>query len=165
MCRDESAHLFLERMFVIYCFLWYTITMKTRKNTDAECIAYKFTVKPSEEQKVIFAKAFGCKRFLYNVMLSDESYFYKEMGISLRNEVSDYKEDYPFLCDVDSLVLANAKLALSNAFDKFFSGTADYPVLKKKSGRQSFTTNCSNKKQPNLVYDMEHCLLKLPKVK
>lgn len=139
--------------------------MKTRKNTDVECIAYKFTVKPSEQQKVIFAKAFGCKRFLYNVMLSDESYYYKEMGTSLRNEVSDYKEDYPFLCEVDSLVLANAKLNLTTAFQKFFDGIADYPVFKKKSGRQSFTTNCSNKKQPNLVYDMEHCLLKLPKVK
>jgi len=139
--------------------------MKSRKKTDVECIAYKFTVKPSKEQEHIFANAFGCKRFLYNVMLADESYHYKTMGKSLRNEVSDYKEQYPFLCDVDSLVLANAKLNLTTAFQKFFNGESKYPVFKKKSGRQSFTTNCSNKKQPNLVYDMEHKLLKLPKVK
>ena len=138
--------------------------MRTRKNTDVECIAYKFTVKPSDNQKVIFAKAFGCKRFLYNVMLSDESYHYKVIGKALRNEVTDYKDMYPFLCEVDSLVLANAKLNLAEAFDKFFSGTADYPVFKKKSGRQSFTTNCSNKKKPNITYDFVTKLLKLPKV-
>ena len=138
--------------------------MRTRKSTDVECIAYKFTVKPTEKQKVLFSKAFGCKRFLYNVMLSDESYHYKVMGSTLRNEVSDYKEDYPFLCEVDSLVLANAKLNLTGAFQKFFDGSGNYPVFKKKSGRQSFTTNCSNKKKPNLVYDVGKCLLKLPKV-
>lgn len=139
--------------------------MKTRKNTDAECIAYKFMIKPTDAQKTVFAKAFGCKRFLYNAMLADESFHYQQMGYSLRNEVSDYKEDYPFLCEVDSLVLANAKLNLTTAFQKFFDGTADYPVFKKKSGRQSFTTNCSNKKQPNLVYDVSAKSLKLPKVK
>lgn len=113
---------------------------------------------------MLFAKAFGCKRFLYNVMLSDESYHYQVMGTSLRNEVSDYKEDYPFLREVDSLVLANAKINLSTAFQKFFDGSGNYPAFKKKSGRQSFTTNCSNKKKPNLVYDVSRQLLKLPKV-
>ena len=138
--------------------------MRTRKNTDVECIAYKFTVKPTDTQKLLFAKAFGCKRFLYNAMLSDESYHYKVMGKSLRNEVTDYKDMYPFLNEVDSLVLANAKLSLANAFDKFFARTADYPVFKKKSGRQSFTTNCSNKKKPNLVYNFDTKCLKLPKI-
>lgn len=132
---------------------------------DVECIAYKFKVKPTEEQKVLFAKAFGCKRFLYNVMLSDESYHYQVIGKALHNEVSDYKEDYPFLCEVDSLVLANTKLHLKTAFQKFFEGTGNYPVFKKKSGRQSFTTNCSNKKTPNLVYDASRHLLKLPKIR
>lgn len=139
--------------------------MKTRKNSDVECIAYKFMVRPSEAQKTVFAKAFGCKRFLYNAMLADESFHYQQMGCFLRNEVSDYKEDFPFLYEVDSLVLANAKLNLTAAFQKFYDGTAQYPVFKKKSGRQSFTTNCSNKNQPNLVYDVTTRLLKLPKIK
>lgn len=138
--------------------------MKRRKSTDVECIAYKFKVKPTEKQKVLFAKAFGCKRFLYNVMLSDESYDYQVMGKALHNEVSDYKEDYPFLCEVDSLVLANAKINLTTAFQKFFDGSGNYPTFKKKSGKQSFTTNCSNKKKPNLVYDVNKRHLKLPKV-
>lgn len=139
--------------------------MQTRKNPDVENIAYKFRVRPATEHIIPFAKAFGCKRFLYNAMLSDRRDHYRIMGSDLRNEVTDYKDEYPFLKETDSLVLANAKLAIDNAFDKFFKGEAAYPVFKKKSGRQSFTTNCSNKKQPNLVYDIKTQLLKLPKIK
>lgn len=34
--------------------------------------AYKFRIYPSTEQKVLFAKTFGCVRFIYNKMLSDK---------------------------------------------------------------------------------------------
>ena len=139
--------------------------MKKRSNSNVENIAYKFRAYPSDDQKHIFACSFGCKRFLYNTMLSDETYHYEQMGKSLHNEVSDYKEDYPFLCEVDSLILANAKLALDNAFQRFFSGNGGYPVFKKKSSRQSFTTNCSCKTHPNLKFDEKRSLVKLPKMK
>ena len=31
--------------------------------------AYKFRIYPSEEQKIFFAKTFGCTRFIYNQIL------------------------------------------------------------------------------------------------
>ncbi len=139
--------------------------MKRRSDPYVENIAYKFRAYPSDSQKHIFACDFGCKRFLYNTMLADETYHYEQVGTALHNEVSDYKEDYPFLCEVDSLILANAKIALDNAFQRFFSGDGGYPVFKKKSSRQSFTTNCSCKSHPNLRFDEVRSLVKLPKMK
>ena len=139
--------------------------MKKRTDDNVNNIAYRFLVMPSDEQKGIFAMAFGCKRFIYNTMLYDESFHYQQMGTALHNEVTDYKDVYPFLCKVDSLVLANAKLSLDRAFESFFNGDADYPTYKKKTGRQSFTTNCSNKKKPNLYYDESGHTVKLPKVR
>ena len=34
-------------------------------------IAYKYRIYPNSEQKVFFAKTFGCVRFFYNKSLSD----------------------------------------------------------------------------------------------
>ncbi|MFR8654183.1 helix-turn-helix domain-containing protein [Megamonas funiformis] len=40
--------------------------------------AYKFRIYPSEEQKIFFAKTFGCTRFIYNQMLADKISYYKK---------------------------------------------------------------------------------------
>ncbi len=34
--------------------------------------AYKFRIYPTVEQKIMFAKTFGCVRFIYNHLLSDK---------------------------------------------------------------------------------------------
>ena len=76
------------------------------------------------------------------MVVEEEELFQRLTGninkfIMLQHEVSDYKEDYPFHREVDSLVLANAKINISTAFQKFFDGSGNYPAFKKKSGRQS----------------------------
>lgn len=40
--------------------------------------AYKFRIYPSEEQKIFFAKTFGCTRFIFNQMLADKISYYKK---------------------------------------------------------------------------------------
>ena len=35
-------------------------------------IAYRFRIYPTEEQKILLGKTFGCCRFLYNQMLNDK---------------------------------------------------------------------------------------------
>ncbi|WP_330585558.1 MULTISPECIES: helix-turn-helix domain-containing protein [Blautia] len=35
-------------------------------------IAYRFRIYPTEEQKILLGKTFGCCRFLYKQMLNDE---------------------------------------------------------------------------------------------
>ena len=56
----------------------------------------------------MFAKTFGCVRFIYNKMLGDRLDYYKETGKKLNNTPAQYKEDFPWLKEVDSLALANA---------------------------------------------------------
>ncbi|WP_370851407.1 helix-turn-helix domain-containing protein [Megasphaera sp.] len=51
----------------------------------------------------MFAKTFGCVRFIYNKMLGDRLDYYKETGKKLNNTPAQYKEDFPWLKEVDSL--------------------------------------------------------------
>ncbi|WP_368184573.1 helix-turn-helix domain-containing protein, partial [Blautia wexlerae] len=41
-------------------------------------IAYRFRIYPTEEQKILLGKTFGCCRFLYNQMLNDKIREYKK---------------------------------------------------------------------------------------
>ena len=43
-------------------------------------LGFKYRVYPTEEQKVFFAKSFGCCRKAWNLMLADKNNHYKETG-------------------------------------------------------------------------------------
>ena len=123
-------------------------------------VGYKFRLYPNDEQKVFFAKTFGCVRFVYNKMLSDRSNGYKETGKNMKVNPADYKKDYPFLKEVDSLALTSAWNNLNAAFKNFFNKTADYPKFKsKKSGYKSYTTY-----NQNGTIEIVGTCVKLPKV-
>ena len=47
--------------------------------------AYRYRLYPTREQKMMFAKTFGCVRFIYNKMLSDRLDYYKETGQKLNS--------------------------------------------------------------------------------
>ena len=104
-------------------------------------IAYKYRIYPNTEQKVFFAKCFGCVRFFYNKSLSDMNEIYKSTGKFKNITPASYKEDYPFLKEVDSLALCNAQLNRNTAFKAFFSHKTGFPKLKSKRNNQSYTTN------------------------
>ena len=109
--------------------------------------AYKYRIYPTEEQKVFFAKTFGCVRFVYNIMLHDKIEHYKTNGTMLKNTPAQYKHEHIFLKEVDSLALANAQLNLEKAYKNFFreikKGNKEqgFPKFKKKSYAESYTTN------------------------
>ena len=103
--------------------------------------AYKYRIYPNTEQKVFFAKCFGCVRFFYNKSLSDMNEIYKSTGKFKNITPASYKEDYSFLKEVDSLALSNAQLNRNAAFKKFFSGKCGFPKFKGKRNDQSYTTN------------------------
>ena len=107
-------------------------------------IAYKYRIYPSTEQKVFFAKCFGCVRFFYNKSLSDMNDIYKATGKFKNLTPASYKEDYPFLKEVDSLALSNAQLNRNTAFKSFFSHKSGFPKFKSKRNDQSYTTNNIN---------------------
>ena len=108
-------------------------------------IAYKYRIYPNTEQKVFFAKCFGCVRFFYNKSLSDMNDIYKITGKFKNITPASYKEDYSFLKEVDSLALSNAQLNRNIAFKDFikqnYKNNKDKPNFKSKRNDQSYTTN------------------------
>ena len=108
--------------------------------------AYKFRLYPNEEQKVLFAKTFGCVRFIYNQMLSDKIAHYKETGMKLHNTPAQYKKEFEWLKEVDSMALCNAQMNLQTAYNNFFRAPkVGFPKFKsKKRDKDSYTTNNQN---------------------
>ena len=74
--------------------------------------AYKFRIYPNEEQRILFAKTFGCVRFIYNKMLEDKIEYYNQTKEKLNNTPAQYKTEFAWLKEVDSLALSNAQIAL-----------------------------------------------------
>ncbi len=105
--------------------------------------AYKFRIYPNKEQRIMFAKTFGCVRFIYNLMLADKIKHYEQTGKILSVTPAMYKSQYEWLKEVDSLALANAQLNLQSAYKNFFSKKrAGFPKYKsKKKSRKRYTTN------------------------
>lgn len=133
--------------------------MKIRKNSDVKNKAYFYRIYPNKEQAVLLCKTFGCARFIYNNLLSDMTNYYKENKQTLKREVTYYKNIYPFLSEVDSLALANAKLNLKSAFVNFFEKRSGYPKFHKKGVNDKYTTNMVN---GNIVITKGY--IRLPKV-
>ena len=109
-------------------------------------IAYRFRIYPTEEQKILLGKTFGCCRFLYNQMLNDKIREYEKTKKMLNNTPAMYKKEYPFLKEVDSLALANVQLHLEKAYKNFFRDSKiGFPRFKSKHHSQnSYTTNVVN---------------------
>ncbi len=124
--------------------------------------AYKFRLYPNKEQQEYFAKCFGCTRFIYNQMLADKIEYYKKTGEMLNNTPAQYKKEYPWLKEVDSLALANTQMNLNKAYRNFFRDkSVGFPKFKsKKRNRHSYTTN----NQKGTIY-IEDKYIKLPKLK
>ncbi len=130
--------------------------------------AYKFRIYPTEEQEIFFAKSFGCVRKVYNLMLDDRKKAYEEVKNDSSKKMSfptpaKYKEEFPFLKEIDSLALANAQLNLDKAYKNFFRDkSVGFPRFKsKKNSVQSYTTNNQN----GTVALIDNKFIKVPKLK
>jgi putative transposase len=124
---------------------------------------YKFRLYPTALQREYFSQCFGCCRLIWNKMLADKIAYYNEYGESLNTLVTDYKADYPFLKDVDSLALANEVQNLNKAYKNFFRNKDfGFPKFKsKKNSHKSFSTN----NQKGTVEFIGNKWLKIPKNK
>ena len=103
--------------------------------------AHKVRLYPNEDQQIFFAKSFGCTRFIWNRMLSDKIDHYKTTKTTLNNTPAQYKKEFEWLKEVDSLALANVQQNLRAAYSKFFKQGARFPKFKKKGQHDSYTTN------------------------
>src|SRR5437660_2164089 len=123
----------------VYIEICYKVNMQQKR-------AYKYRVYPTDEQKHVLARTFGCARFVYNWALrqkTDAFYqenkrlSYKDLSASLT--YLKQQEEYSWLSEVSSVPLQQALRHLDRAFLNFFEGRAKYPTFKKKHGVQSAT--------------------------
>ena len=130
--------------------------------------AYNFRLYPTKEQEVLFAKTFGCVRFVYNKMLEERIEIYErfkddvaELKKHKKPTPAKYKAEFVWLKEVDSLALANAQMNLQTAYNNFFRDKSiGFPKFKAKHrDKNSYTTNNVN----NNVR-IEDSNLKLPKL-
>ncbi|WP_232939102.1 transposase [Exiguobacterium aurantiacum] len=126
---------------------------------------YKYRLHPTASQAEFLIRTIGCARFIYNKLLEDRIAIHEEAMASggprrKPPTPASYKPLFPFLCEADSLALANAKLHLDAAFAKFFAGTAGFPVFKsRRKARASYTTN-----NQHGTVRIEEDRIRLPKV-
>ena len=129
--------------------------------------AYRFEGFPDASQEHQLRQFIGAARFLWNRMLADWKSSYEASGRSDPVMTpADYKKlpGLEWLSGMDSLCLANVQLRFIKTINDFLSGEKGYPNFKKKHAcKDSYTTNLSNKKSPNII--MDGCMLKLPKIK
>lgn len=123
--------------------------------------AIKYRLYPNEEQKQKFAQTFGCCRKVWNLMLADKIAYYQANKKSLQTTPAQYKKDYPYLKEVDSLALANVQMHLQTAYANFFRDKrVGFPKYKSaKTSRKTYTTNNQN----GTVAILDNAI-KLPKI-
>ncbi len=105
--------------------------------------AYKYRLNPTEAQKVLLEKHFGCVRFVYNLGLETRiaAYSGKKKGIpyyELTTQLTQLKNDCTFLNEVSATCLEASLKNLEMAYKAYFKKTGKQPNYKSKRGRQSF---------------------------
>lgn len=97
--------------------------------------ALKIRIYPNVEQTSLLNKTFGCTRFVYNSMLSERKEVYSKLKDKPR-ELYEYKyktekqlkEEFPFLKEVDSIALQQARMNLGTAYENFWRKCKDPKV-------------------------------------
>jgi len=70
--------------------------------------SYKFRLYPTEEQKTLMLKTFGCVRFVWNRMIAEAKEAYETTGKLRLTSPAIYKRKFEWLKEVDSLALCGA---------------------------------------------------------
>ena len=131
--------------------------------------AYKFRLYPTEEQRILIHKTFGCSRFVYNYYLN----YQKENGVQksfdLCKDLKELENEHEYLKEVDSCALRCSIFDLEDGFNNFFAKRSGYPNFKRKFARTSYRTNCirstyKGKVYSNIEVDLLTRFIKLPKL-
>ena len=93
-----------------------------------------YRIYPNIKQQKALEQHFGACRFIHNKFLHIRETTYNKFKISIGKSYLDeqlpmYKEIYPWLKEVNSQSLQQANKNLEDAYQRFFSGLAEYPVV------------------------------------
>ena len=128
---------------------------------------YKYRIYPTDEQKEMFAKTFGCCRFVYNWALKEKIEAYEKDKKTLSNVLltnrmkSELKEQYDWLKEVNSQSLQTSLRFLDTSYKNFFRDVhhIGFPKFKSRKNEQKF--HCPQHCRVN----WKNSLLTIPKVK
>ena len=119
---------------------------------------YKYPIYPTEEQKILLAKTFGCCRFVWNTALAEAKQEYEEYliwkdknpigkvvkpiitGFYFANKLPLFKSRIgnEFLSEVSYDILQQTLINLGSTYSEFFKKRKGYPKFKKKQNAQTF---------------------------
>lgn len=133
--------------------------------------AYKFRIYPNEKQKELINKTLGCSRFVYNFFLNKiKENGYKKASENIKYYTQYLKFEYPFLQEVDSIIIRTSLFNLEDSYKRFFNKQGSYPKFKSKYIKNSYNTSAvygtyKNNNYCNIEIDLENRIIKLPKLK
>ena len=136
--------------------------------------AYKLRIYPTDSQRELIEKTFGCTRYIYNNFLAERKNKYEESKTKVHvyeqlKELTDLKREKEWLREIDSCALQACVYNLDDAFQKFFKGNG-YPEFRAKGVHESFRTNNTlntykDKKYESIRIDFNKRIITLPKLK
>ena len=101
---------------------------------------------PTEEQKVLMDKTFGCVRQLYNLHLNERNQYWESVKQLPKEQRPKYKpttekqwkEQFPYLKEVSSVALQQTRIDCDDAFSKWFKNNSQFkhPKFKSKHNHQ-----------------------------
>ena len=107
---------------------------------------YQFELKPTQEQKTLLDKHFGCVRYVFNHFLNErkEQYQVDKKSDNYYAQAATLtelkkKDETIWLKEVNSQSLQFALRCLDTAYVNFFRGNAKFPRFKSKKNKNTFT--------------------------
>lgn len=156
------------------------------KTNNASHKSLKLRIYPTKEQSQLINQTFGCCRKLYNEHLQERNEFYIDNILPVKNKITEkekkeiyktfkpktekeWKIIHPFLSEVSSVALQQARMDCDNAFVNFFKsnngsrkGKSGFPKFKsKKDNHQNYREPNTNE---NCKIFFENRIVKIPKI-
>jgi len=121
--------------------------------------SYYFELRPTQKQKVLLDKHFGCTRFVYNYFLNERIKQYKanekiDRFYDQSRILTNLKKQtvYSWLKEVNCQSLQSSLKNLDAAYNYFYRGYTNLPKFKSKRSRNSFTVPQNSKLKGNRIY-------------
>lgn len=133
--------------------------------------AYKYRIYPTDEQKIMLAKTFGCCRFVYNWCLErkdkiwneEKRHIQKPEMAKLVNRELKYGEA-PWLAEVSASAIDHTIIDLFDAYKKFFHGVSNHPKKHKKNSRRQHFRDKPQTGAFNCRADFKNKTITIPKI-
>ena len=126
--------------------------------------AFKFFIKPNEEQEILFNKTFGCSRFVWNKLTENfNSWTPNNKPKNITEKTLKDQEEFEFLKEVSAATLQQKRIDFENTKKQYFNKKRKVKLgrmkFKNRKGRQSF--RLPNQK---FKFDQETSSIKLEKI-